>query len=143
MNRELEVGMYIRYVPTLGDYTQKISKITKIKNCLLDMAYYLDNEKEPVFSSHFDDILKASYNPIDLIEEGDYVNGYKIDYINSKCETPFLRSNQPYRVDNTLYSTLAEKGKDYNQPLHFYNEDIKSIVTKEQFESIAYKVEKE
>ena len=76
---ELKVGMYIRYVPTLGDYTQKISKITKTKNCLLDMAYYLDNEKEPVFSSHFDDILKASYNPIDLIEVGDYVNGKKVD----------------------------------------------------------------
>ena len=76
------------------------------------------------------------------LEEGDYVNGYKIDYINSKCETPFLRSNQPYRVDNTLYSTLAKKGKDYNQPLHFYNEDIKSIVTKEQFEAMKYIIEK-
>lgn len=88
-----------------------------------------------------EDIVKASYNIIDLIEEGDYVNGYKIDYINLNCETPFLRSNQPYRVDNTLYSTLIEKGKDYNQPLHFYEEDIKSIVTKEQFDSMKYEVD--
>ena len=88
-----------------------------------------------------DDILKVSHNIIDLIEVGDYVNGYKIDYINLNCETPFLRSNQPYRVDNTLYSTLIEKGKNYNQPLHFYNEDIKSIVTKEQFDSMKYEVD--
>lgn len=86
-------------------------------------------------------MIKCSYNIIDLIELGDFVNGYKIDYINLNCETPFLRSNQPYRVDNTLYSTLIEKGKDYNQPLHFYEEDIKTILTKEQYENNCYKVE--
>lgn len=85
----------------------------------------------------------ASFNIIDLIEVGDYVNGYKVDYTNLKCETPFLRSNQPYRVDNTLYSELIKKGKDYNQPLHFYNDDIKSILTKEQFNSMKYVVERD
>ena len=39
MNRELEVGMYVRYVPTSGDYTQKISKITKTKNCLYGILF--------------------------------------------------------------------------------------------------------
>ena len=139
---KLEEGMYVR------------TKDGLIRKCVtVDLedtdAYELDDY---IYVKYGDEInwldeaelekyiSKSSYNIIDLIEEGDYVNGYKIDYINSKCETPFLRSNQPYRVDNTLYSTLAEKGKDYNQPLHFYNEDIKSIVTKEQFESMKYEV---
>ena len=127
MNRELEVGMYIRYVPTLGDYTQKISKITKTKNCLLDMAYYLDNEKEPVFSSHFDYILKSSFNPIDLIEEGDYVNGYRV---YSGGENHFD------------YILTWDEESDYYMKIELPSIDIKSIVTKEQFKAMKYIIEK-
>lgn len=123
--KELEVGMYIRYVPTLGDYTQKISKITKTKNCLLDMAYYLDNEKEPVFSSHFDYILKSSFNPIDLIQENDYVNGYKVIEIIKDFKVI---------VDKSELNT--NDGNYYLKS--FTNNQIKNIVTKEQFESMKY-----
>lgn len=130
---ELKEGMYIRTL--LGNIYKIQDEEFEIKQSAFtgDILYKKNNE--------FETITKASYNIIDLIEEGDYVNGYKIDYINLNCETPFLRSNQPYRVDNTLYSTLIEKGKDYNQPLHFYEEDIKSIVTKEQFNSMKYEVD--
>ena len=124
---KLEVGMYVRYVPTLGDYTQKISKITKTKNCLLDMAYYLDNEKEPVFSSYFDDILKTSYNPIDLIEVGDYVNGYLVTDVYRPD------GNEVFRIEierDTLRGHIIDKSSQ-----------IKSIVTKEQFENMTYEVE--
>ena len=124
---ELKVGMYIRYVPTLGDYTQKISKITKTKNCLLDMAYYLDNEKEPVFSSHFDYILKSSFNPIDLIEEGDYVNGYRV---YSGGENHFD------------YILTWDEESDYYMKIELPSIDIKSIVTKEQFKAMKYIIEK-
>ena len=130
---KLEVGMYC-YNKTnrkLG-----IGKIISFqRNNNVNIKYKNDIELVSVGN------IEASHKIIDLIEEGDYVNGYKIDYINLNCETPFLRSNQPYRVDNTLYSTLIEKGKDYNQPLHFYEEDIKSIVTKEQFNSMKYEVD--
>ena len=134
---KLEEGMYVR---TKKGMMAKIISKEDVSGSLHkeEIVFILDNGNRLALNSR--KVIKARYNIIDLIEEGDYVNGYKIDYINSKCETPFLRSNQPYRVDNTLYSTLAEKGKDYNQPLHFYNEDIKSIVTKEQFESMKYEV---
>lgn len=136
---KLEEGMRA-YSKTCRDYgIGKIVNITEngqgFKGDLIDIQYKYSKhaiENQDVFASH---------NIIDLIQVGDYVNGYKIDYINLNCETPFLRSNQPYRVDNTLYSTLIEKGKDYNQPLHFYEEDIKSIVTKEQFDSMKYEVD--
>lgn len=134
---KLEEGMYVR---TKKGMMAKIISKEDVSGSLHkeEIVFILDNGNRLALNSR--KVIKARYNIIDLIEEGDYVNGYKIDYINSKCETPFLRSNQPYRVDNTLYSTLIEKGKDYNQPLHFYNEDIKSIVTKEQFESMKYEV---
>ena len=122
---KLEEGMYVRYIPTIGEYTQKISKITKTKNCLLDMCYTLD-DKEEVFSSHFDDILGASHNIIDLIEVGDYVNGYPV---YETIEHP----------DNTRAIVIAD---DYKSIIwEESSQYIKSIVTKEQFEIMSYEVE--
>ena len=140
---KLEVGDYVR---TKNNGVCKLYREFHEDSVVMGICVFheIDGffiDKEEINYIEKDDILKSSKNIIDLIEVGDYVNGYKIDYINLNCETPFLRSNQPYRVDNTLYRTLIEKGKNYNQPLHFYNEDIKSIVTKEQFESMAYEVE--
>lgn len=121
---ELKEGMYIRYIPTIGEYTQKISKITKTKNCLLDMAYTLDDEEE-VFSNHFDEILKASYNIIDLIEVGDYVNGYPVYEI-----LEYEDNTRAIVIGDDNKSIIWEESSQY----------IKSIVTKEQFESMSYKV---
>ena len=61
-----------------------------------------------------------------------------IDYIDLDYKVPFLRSERPYREATTWYKDLIEKGKDYNMCLHFKQEDIKSIVTKEQFENTEY-----
>ena len=122
---KLEKNMYVRYIPTIGEYTQKISKITKTKNCLLDMCYTLD-DKEEVFSSHFDDILEASHNIIDLIEVGDYVNGYKVSFKGDDYQ-PFVQCDYPVEEGSTNH-------------YRFYEKAIYSIVTKEQFESMSYKV---
>lgn len=141
---QLKKGMYVRFNDLTNYSKNNIVMIDKIKfisevMCGLEetLSITLEKYNEDILKK---DVIKASYSIIELIQAGDYVNGYKIDYINLKCETPFLRSNQPYRVDNTLYSTLVEKGKDYNQPLHFYNEDIKIILTKEQFENNVYRI---
>ena len=132
---ELKEGMYVRYIPTLGIYTQKISKITKVKNCLLDMAYYLDNSEEPVFSSHFDDIVGASENIIDLIEVGDYVNGLRVEKNKyGELYTSYVYYGGDIGKMCEVYTTWV---KEYKK------DEIYSIVTKEQFESITYKVEKE
>lgn len=126
---ELKEGMYIRYVPTLGKYTQKISKITKTKNCMLDMCYTLD-DKEEVFSSHFDEIIKASHNIIDLIEVGDYVNGSKV-----------IEIEKDYKfIDNEIRDILWLDNKRNNA---VWKETIKSIVTKEQFSQISYNLPKD
>ena len=69
--------------------------------------YFHENEK----------IVKHSKNIIDLIEEGDYVNGYKVDEVRISC------------FDSIIFIN------DFKQELH--SNDIKSIVTKEQFESVS------
>lgn len=68
------------------------------------------------------EIVNHSFNIIDLIEQGDYVNGELIDFISISIEgnkRPLIRDN-----------------------IYFFDKyiDIKSIVTREMFESIKYEV---
>ena len=72
-----------------------------------------------------DEILKASHNIIDLIEVGDYVNGLLVIRILEDIETKEKYIN--------LYGSLSE----------WEEEDIKSIVTKQQFESMKYEVKED
>ena len=75
---------------------------------------------QKAISGHRKDIIKASHNIMDLIEVGDYVNGDRVTQVTS-------------RYVEVCY------GRD---SCDFINEeDIKSIVTKEQFESIKYSLE--
>ena len=92
---KLKVGMYVRTI------NGKIWIITSQK----------------AISGHRKDIIKASYNIIDLIEVGDYVNGWKV-----------------------LYWTDGTKIIDDGYTTDLNKVDIKSIVTKEQFEQMSYKV---
>lgn len=111
---KLEVGMYVR---TLNG----IVKIYKIQdNVMEDTKGHL----------HYGDFVKASYNIIDLIEVGDYVNGSKVVNINYDLN---------YDADIVESITIFDYSIEGNGILH--NEEIKSIVTKEQMEQIAYKVE--
>lgn len=128
MKNKLEVGMYVR----TNEGIKKIEDYNYHKE-LPDN--HLDFNKHHIYKQ---DIIKSSNNIIDLIEVGDYVNGYLIDYIDS--ERRYLRSERPYREDSTMYKDLIEKGRNYNQCLHFFAEDIKSIVTKEKLKSVEYEV---
>jgi hypothetical protein len=76
---KLEVGMYVRI--QWGNGEQTISKCTN-KVDMGDTQYsnndfyiHTDKKGEVIYKSM---ILKASHNIIDLIEVGDYVNGYLI-----------------------------------------------------------------
>lgn len=68
------------------------------------------------------DIIKHSFNIIDLIQVGDYVNGKLVEDI----------------FDKTNYADKSIKLKGSED--YWYNEHIKSIVTREQFESMEYKI---
>ena len=110
---KLEEGMYVRT-------KDKMVKIEKISDGVMwDTQGHV----------HFGDFIKASHNIIDLIEVGDYVNGVRIDELshNRFTNAKAVATNNSLRKDT---------GKQY----WFENEDIKSMVTKEQFEQMQYKV---
>lgn len=80
-----------------------------------------------VLALHSQKVVKASYNLIDLIEKGDYVNGKRVYNISI--------------VDDLKY--LDVEVEDYLSDMPFINADqITSVVTKESFDSVKYEVEK-
>lgn len=70
-------------------------------------------------------IVKHSFNIIDLIEKGDYVNGEKVSNVD--------------KIDNTIFIEW-ENGNTYSTDI-VNNKFIYSIVTKEQFQSVEYRLE--
>lgn len=124
---ELKEGMYVRTeIGTIG----KITKITN-ENIFFDRQvftnhrYCYSNTKylRKEISEKY--IIKASNNIIDLIEVGDYVNGYKVYYCYCADED----------MTGLFIDTEERKRIWLDKP-----SQIKSIVTKEQFESMSYKL---
>ena len=117
---EINKGMYVKYIRGMinGYVPPRIAKATE---CSDKDLIKIDNGQVILKN----DILQASYNIIDLIKAGDYVNG--IEVIGKE----FNNFNEEYLqcgVGDYVVCTYEIK-------------DIKSIVTKEQMESIAYEVE--
>ena len=111
MKDKLEPNMYVR---TKWGYICKIININDFREPSMKYGVEASYLKDIMFIGD-DDILKASHNIIDLIEVGDYVNGYEV---TSKDQFLGFGNHDWYMLDN----------------------EIKSIVTKEQFESMSYKV---
>lgn len=145
---KLEVGMYVRtdkgFIAQIKEFKEHYTKGKRlvdgcsvkevVENYLsldgnqcrliesidysIPPCYPSDEELDEI-KSH---IVKASYNIIDILEEGDYVNGLPIMCIYEDTET-----NEKH-LD--LYGCISEWGE----------EDIVSVVTEEQFEYMGYSV---
>ncbi len=121
---EISKGMYIR---TEDGYIGKCIDIDSDNFAFFDKPVYKDfsDTLDSCYLSNID-IKKASFNIIDLIEVGDYVNGEKVT------------SAEP--VDKKDIERYLGFG-DYDYYIH-NSEDIKDIVTKEQFLNCKYVVER-
>lgn len=123
---KLEVGMYIRFKDK-----RKIEYIRKIVEIPEDNRYaslYLDKDANYSKGLSIKNVIKASYNIIDILEEGDYVNGEKV-YYDEELDFLYVQS---FDSDGNLYQTSITKKS--------FIDNIKTIVTKEQIKQISYKV---
>ncbi len=136
---KLEVGMYVR--TDLGEIAKIISS-KHYKNETGDYNYLHDDNNlkyaiyDDLANSH---VIKSSYNIIDLIEVGDYVNGFKVvkifqNQINKKKVLISLQREYEYEYSDNFNDYMCDES------IHIYNEDIQSIATKEQFKNINYEV---
>ena len=123
---KLEVGMYVRTKYGIAKYIKDLVTRETIYR-LIDKKIVYDNVEDWEDCLLDNEISKASYNIIDLIEVGDYVNGHRVLEI--------FKDRIKFGEDSLV---LARKSNYDNY--YLYIEEIKSIVTKEQFESMQYKV---
>ena len=120
MNK-LEVGMYVRT-------NTGIHKIFKIDEKKTVWKYLCDKKSTGEWDGSYEYtpikeeqiIGKPSFDIIDLVQEDDYVNGDVVTKIKED------KQNNKYIV--TIFNDV------------YYNKDIESIVTKEQFESMEYRI---
>ena len=125
MESKIQVGEYIR------TYDGIIGKILEDEDIGENGVYidttFLDDYADETNFVKYKDIKSHSFNLIDLIEEGDYVNGNEIA----------LEAPNPDPLCDPIYGYFDRYGELVGI---IENEDIKSIVTKEQFKSIEYEV---
>ena len=130
---KLEVGMYVR--TKCG-----IAKITDII-CGQDVKFdneniFEDNDdkthhmydgisKNDYFFKH-EIVGEPSFDIIDLVREGDYVNGLEVDRI--------IKRNRKIESSTMICCKYG------NSFIGFYNDEIKSIMTKEQYKNIEYRI---
>ena len=125
MENKIQVEEYIR------TYNGIIGKILEDEDIgedgvCIDTTFLDDYADETNFVK-YEDIKSHSFNLIDLIEEGDYVNGNEIA----------LEAPNPDPLCDPIYGYFDRYGELVGI---IENEDIKSIVTKEQFKSVEYEV---
>lgn len=85
---KLEIGQFARLksgyickIININDYREPNMKYGVEANYLKDVMFIGD-----------DDVAKASYNIIDILEEGDYVNGHRVEEIDFDDEEIFTDS---------------------------------------------------
>lgn len=115
---KLEVGMYVR----LQNDAENIVIINRIAN-VFETTILTENDGsiyQGVYTK--ENVVKASYNIIDILEVGDYVNGLPVAKTSEYIGT--------YEKYIELYGSCSD----------WENEDIKSVITHEQMEQMAYKI---
>ena len=115
INMNIEVGDYVR------SRNGSIGKVTKTE----DDKYLYENKELITFIGN---VIKHSKNIIDLIEVGDFVNGYRIDLIDS------------WRV--LVHEARGINRSGFSIPVAQYEEDIENVLTHEQYSQNCYTVER-
>ena len=121
INKDIEVGDYIR---------TKSGKIRKVKTTVAQ--YYITDRLNISDNNQFtkEDIVKHSKNIINLIEPGDFVNGREVKHIAMFEGFP----NYPELIFVDEKRLIPDDTCE--------NDEIKTILTKEQYSQNCYAVER-
>ena len=117
----IEVNEYVR----INMDNRNCIGIGRVSRIVNETIYVnMNNKYNLPISFQIDKIVKHSKQLIDLIEVGDYANGYKV----IKLKDGF--------ANGTMEIVLSNNTIIYRH----HSEDIETILTKEQFEANCYKV---
>lgn len=118
MKDKLEPNMYVRTKYGISQYKYYDTTNGKL------LCIPVKDGSKGVFAN-IEDILKASDNIINLIEVGDYVNGERVIGFGAFCYDDGTIERTSLTLDRTVTCLDSE---------------IKSIVTKEMFSSMEYRL---
>lgn len=121
---KLEVGDYVRTKKGIAKILGRVNEPDNYYFKMLITDKYLEIHDDTEYI-HDLDIIKSSKNIIDLIEVGDYVNG--VEVIGKEFDNFDEEYLQCGFGDYVIFT--------------FEFKDIKTILTKEQFENNCYNVE--
>ena len=122
---KLEVGMYVRFITGFDNKIYepivRIGKIEDINDYCITINVF--SRQIIVTLKEFDELKRKepSHNIIDLIEVGDYVNGFYVEDVKEN------------------FVNIAT-GSNYFQNPSINEDDIKSIVTKEMFANVICRI---
>ena len=124
MEDKIEIGEYVR----VNNDNRKCIGIGKVTRLVNESIYVNMNNKYnlPVIFQ-INNIVKHSKQLIDLIEVGDIVNGYRVENVINEGPCP---SEKCVDIDSSKDSSECT----------LWEEDIQTILTKEQMETNCYKV---
>ena len=124
---DLKVGQYVRFKDKRGNtYIRNIKEVCNEQPHKSWGAIIIDKNANNVPYVSLKNIIKASFDITDILEVGDYVNGNKVDFTNNNNKLSYEdKCIGFYDGDGDI--TLFENG-------------IKSVITHEQMEQMAYKV---
>ena len=132
---DIKIGEYVRNRDGILGKILEEDDIGENGVCI-DTAYLDDYADETNFVK-YEDIKNHSFDIIDLIEVGDYVNEYKVleiaDSIYKNSKRILIYKNEKEKYERWIYI------QEYDGKIHT-QDDIKSIVTKEQFKAVEYEV---
>lgn len=129
-NSEIQVGEYVRTNNARG--IRKVARINE--EATVNRYLFIDgyDHSDTIYGIiRADQITNHSFDLLDLIEEGDYVNGYLVEAIDY------------YKDENgNLFDVLGVvfTDDDFAYSKELKNINIHSIVTKEQFKAMEYEV---
>ena len=125
---KLEVGQFARLK---SGYICKIININDFREPNMKYGVEANYLKDVMFIGD-DDVVKASYNIIDILEKGDYVNGLRVEKNKyGELYTSYVYYGGDIGKQCEVYTTWLKELKE---------DMIYSVVTHEQMEQMAYKV---
>ena len=126
---DLKVGQYVRFKDKRGNtYIRNIKEVCNEQPHKSWGAIIIDKNANNVPYVSLKNIIKTSFDITDILEVGDYVNGYEVKDIDYAFDDIALNVKKPRIVpyiDNIKNA---------------YIDNIKSVITHEQMEQMAYKV---
>lgn len=121
---KLEVGQFVRFKDKRGNtYIRNIKEVCNEQPHKSWGAIIIDKNANNVPYVSLKNIIKASYNIIDILEVGDYVNGDKV-----------------IKIFNPMFLSIGELPYIITINGKYEEQEIETIVTHEQMEQMEYKI---